>query len=65
MRSTGSFVYRARRPFHPLRLWECIKDRLVVIQDSYEPNEDAMDVDDEDDDASSENSWESEPDLEA
>ncbi|GAA5932117.1 uncharacterized protein JCM15063_001124 [Sporobolomyces koalae] len=61
----GSFVYRARRPFHPLRLWNVIKDRLVVIQDSYEPNEEGMDVDGDDDDASSQASWESEPDLEA
>ncbi|GAA6013026.1 hypothetical protein JCM11491_000942 [Sporobolomyces phaffii] len=59
----GSFVYKARRPFHPLRLWETIKDRLVVIQDSYEPNEEGMDVDEGD--TSSEASWESEPDLDA
>ncbi|GAA5946775.1 hypothetical protein JCM3765_002012 [Sporobolomyces pararoseus] len=58
----GSFVYRARRPFHPLRLWNCIKDRLVVIQDSYEPNEEGMEVDE---DSRSDDSWESEADLEA
>ncbi|GAA5976441.1 hypothetical protein JCM10908_005502 [Rhodotorula pacifica] len=32
----GSFVYRARRPFHPRRLWDLVRLRLVVIQDSYE-----------------------------
>ncbi|GAA6062635.1 hypothetical protein JCM10212_000297 [Sporobolomyces blumeae] len=61
----GSFVYKARRPFHPLRLWEAIKDRMVVIQDSYEP-EDEMDVDgDESGSDASDDSWESEPDLDA
>ncbi|GAA5901175.1 hypothetical protein JCM8208_002295 [Rhodotorula glutinis] len=64
----GSFVYRARRPFHPERLWETIRLRLVVIQDSYEEAMDAMQVDGRDDsddaqsDASSQ-SWEDEPDL--
>lgn len=58
----GSFVYRARRPFHPLRLWNCVKDRLVVIQDSYEPNEEGMEIEE---DSRSEDSWESEADLEA
>lgn len=31
----GTMVYRARRPFAPLRLWEVIRSRLVVIQDSW------------------------------
>lgn len=29
----ASFVYRARRPFHPKRLWQMIRKVFVVIQD--------------------------------
>ncbi|BGP14477.1 hypothetical protein JCM10213v2_002426 [Rhodosporidiobolus nylandii] len=63
----GSFVYRARRPFHPLRLWNVIRSRLVVIQDSYEAAmQQEMDEDGSDhSDAESDGSWEEEPDLDA
>ncbi|BGP46474.1 hypothetical protein JCM10450v2_002319 [Rhodotorula kratochvilovae] len=66
----GSFVYKARRPFHPARLWATIRLRLVVIQDSYEEallalQSDAGSGDDShaESDASDE-SWEDEVDLE-
>ncbi|KAH9817707.1 CobW/HypB/UreG, nucleotide-binding domain-containing protein [Melampsora americana] len=44
----GSFVYRARRPFSPLRLWKMIREVFVVIQDEYvDDGEDEDDTEDE------------------
>lgn len=31
----SSFVYRARRPFHPERLWKTIRSCFVVIQETF------------------------------
>ncbi|KAK5465021.1 hypothetical protein LTS15_001584 [Exophiala xenobiotica] len=50
----SSFVYRARRPFSPRRLYRLIHDKFVIIEGQIldqEDNgdEDEMDVDDDDD----------------
>ncbi|EST06434.1 Histidine triad (HIT) protein [Kalmanozyma brasiliensis GHG001] len=47
----GSFVYRARRPFHTARLWETIREVFVVIQSEY--IDDGEDEDDNMDDSAS------------
>lgn len=41
----GSFVYSARRPFHPKRLWDLLSEPFCVIQTEYQ--EDDEDDDDE------------------
>lgn len=36
----SSFVYSARRPFHPRRLWDMVSAPFCVIQTEYEEEED-------------------------
>lgn len=42
----NSFVYTARRPFSPAKLYELVHDKFVIL----EPQEDAEEGDDEDED---------------
>lgn len=49
----GSFVYSARRPFHPSRLWDLVSQPFCVLQpgaeeEDEEDDEDVEEVDDED-----------------
>ncbi|WFD36634.1 hypothetical protein MCUN1_003519 [Malassezia cuniculi] len=55
----GSFVYRARRPFHPERLWKTVRESFVVIQEEF--IDDGEDSAEEDSQASDDARPEEEP----
>lgn len=62
----NNFVYSARRPFHPKRLYEAIRDKFLVIEqnayiDDEEPQEDS-DKEEEEKESGEENNDESEED---
>lgn len=46
----SSCVFRSRKPFHPKRLFEMISEKFVLIQDSYEEEDEEDDEDEEDKD---------------
>jgi len=43
----SSFVYSARRPFHPRRLWDLVSAPFCVIQTEYEDEEEEEEDDEE------------------
>lgn len=56
----GSFVYRARKPFDPLKLYRLIEGKFVLLQDELEDDEDGdEEEDDEEEDKENDRSSES------
>ncbi|CAO1635335.1 unnamed protein product [Parajaminaea phylloscopi] len=51
----GTFVFRARKPFHPKRLWDTVRNVFVVIQEEFiddgEDEDESEDEDEDEDDA--------------
>lgn len=45
----GSFVYRARRPFDPLKLYQLIKGNFILLQDELQDDEEDDDDEEEED----------------
>jgi G3E family GTPase len=45
----GSFVYTSRRPFHPKRLWELMKDPFCILQDPTDSHDDDEEAEGEED----------------
>ncbi|OAL46952.1 cobW-domain-containing protein [Pyrenochaeta sp. DS3sAY3a] len=52
----GSFVYRARRPFDPLKLYRVIEGKFILLQDEVEDIDDEDEDQDSDDDAAASDS---------
>ncbi|KAF5099678.1 hypothetical protein D0Z00_001561 [Geotrichum galactomycetum] len=55
----SSCLFRARRPFHPRRLWDLLVDKFVIVQDFYEDEEDDKEDDEDEEEINQENSKDS------